>query len=328
MNDNDRSLQRVAPDDPEYMMMAAKEAEFWEKPHPYGMESLEEKAVDGPPDFYTNERFTGHKHLHWEETIRRWGPFRRGLVLGTSALVPEARILSTNPLLQLTFVDISEGAVKRRARELGPRFPGRVSTLIADLNFAEFEAGAYDAVISSSSLHHVTNLEFCAWQVNRALTPGGYFFLHDYVGEKRFEFSEYKKRLYETIHGRQSARIGRTPGVAWHDSSDLSPFCGVRSDEMLAILATCLDPVDVRVASAIAVCTLRSHSEHRDPPRSILPRIVAKIRRRAQRVSFAPRLRQPVDRTFLNELTLIGDILTEAGVVLPAAAFGVYRKRV
>ena len=35
-------------------------------------------------------------------------------------------------------------------------------------------------IVSSSTIHHVTNLEYLACQINRALTPGGHFFLTDH----------------------------------------------------------------------------------------------------------------------------------------------------
>mgnify|MGYP001416484494 CR=1 FL=1 len=39
---------------------------------------------------------------------------------------------------------------------------------------------------------------------------------------------------------------GRPPGVLWRDASDLSPFCGVRSDEVLPVLASHLVEVGKR----------------------------------------------------------------------------------
>ena len=98
-------LLRVAKDDPDYVRQARAEAEFWERPHPLGLETSEEVYREGPVDHHINERFTGDMNLRWHETIPRHGKFRRGLVLGTSALRVEADILEGNPSLHLTFVD-------------------------------------------------------------------------------------------------------------------------------------------------------------------------------------------------------------------------------
>src|SRR5690242_21346001 len=129
------ALLRVTADDPEYRRLAQLEAEYWARPHPYGLESLEKtQRFDGPVDRYTNARFTGDPAVPWEATVCRHGDFRRGLLLGTSMLAVESRILETNPRLHLTIVDLSPGALARRADVLGTRFPGRVETMVADLN--------------------------------------------------------------------------------------------------------------------------------------------------------------------------------------------------
>src|SRR5262249_38717323 len=121
-------LLRVTPDDPEYRRLAAAEAEYWSSPVPFALEALEERFSEGPVDRYTNVRFTGDRGVGWHERIARHGPFRRGLVLGLSALRVEGRILETNPGLHLTFLDLSEGSLARRTDVLGARFPGRVAT--------------------------------------------------------------------------------------------------------------------------------------------------------------------------------------------------------
>ena len=84
-------LLRVAPDDPEYRRLATAEAAYWSGPVPFALESLEERFSEGPVDRYTNLRFTGDRSVGWHETIARHGPFRRGLVLGLSALRLEGR---------------------------------------------------------------------------------------------------------------------------------------------------------------------------------------------------------------------------------------------
>ena len=195
----------------------------------------------GPIDLYINERFTGDRRVRWHDTIARRKTFRRGLMLGTTALKLEADILKTNPSLHLTFVDLSDGPLRRRVEVLGQRFPGRVATSVADLNFIELPADAYDLVVSASTLHHVTNLEYLGYQINRTLTADGWFFLHDYVGEPRCTPSPAKKQVFEVIYTRDILRQpGRQPGLLWSDESDLSPFCGVRSHDILGALGrTC-----------------------------------------------------------------------------------------
>lgn len=322
-------LMRVLPDDPAYIAQAAAEAAYWAKPHPFGLESSEDR-VDGDADVYNNERFTGRRDMHWEDLVRRYGPFRRALVLGTSALNIERRLLATNPKAHFTFLDISAGAVERRQRVLGAEFPGRVGTMTADLNFVTFEPGAYDLIVSAASLHHVTNLEYCAQQINDALSPGGYFFLCDYVGEKRFQFSDAKKAVYEAIYNRDVARTpGREGGLIWDDDSDLSPFCGLRSDEMLPVLRQYLDEVDVRTAGTLFVCLMRSHPAHLPPrPASLRTRVYRAVRWRVLRIIPRKPRHVQVSKRYLDELALVGETLADAGVLPAANAFAIYRKRI
>jgi SAM-dependent methyltransferase len=303
--------------------LAAAEAAYWQTAHPFGLEETQKQFRDGSFEHAVNLRFTDDAHTHWTETIARWGPFRRGLVLGTSSLRWEARILETNPELHLLFVDLSPGAVERRATILGERFPGRVATATMDLNFADLPAETYDLVVSSSTIHHVTNLEYLAYQVNRTLTANGRFFLEDYVGEARFQFTEEKKRLFEVVYQRDVARQRpRHSGVRWLDDTDLSPFCGVRSHEILGALRTQLEEVQIRTAATLSglIIRMRPTDEMPAPP-------YWKIRLARLRKRFGLQRADVLGKEFLDELFLVGDLATEAGIVLPGLAFAIYRKR-
>jgi hypothetical protein len=49
-------------------------------------------------------------------------------------------------------------------------------------------------------------------------------------------------------------------GLPWIDASDLSPFCGVRSDEILSVFRTYLHEVEVRTAATLTVPMARTRS--------------------------------------------------------------------
>jgi SAM-dependent methyltransferase len=325
-------LMRVLPDDPAYREAAVAEAEFWSRPHPLGLETLETKQrFDGPVDRYTNERFTGDPAVPWETTIGRYGRFRRGLLLGTSMLSWEQRIIETNPDLHLTIIDLSLGALDRRVQVLGARYPGRIDTLALDMNMLALPADTYDVVISCASVHHVTNLEHLAWQINQALRPDGRFFLQDYVGEPRFQFADAKRRVFELLYAREAAkRPGRQAEVVWHGVDDLSPFCGVRSHEILHVFRTYLDEVTVRTAGTLTIPLLRARpTDGAWPnPRRFGRRLREAIEQRLlPRIGRLPPGRVPVADSFLAELMLVGDVLTDSSLLVPGNAFAVYRRR-
>lgn len=326
------AVQRVSADDPEYRRLAGEEAEYWSQPRVGSLESLERCFADGPFERYVNRRFTGDPDLHWWDTIASAGPFSRGVVLGTSALTIEDEILASNPGLHLTFVDISPGALARRAEELGRKYPGRVETVTADLNFVELPRGEYDLVVSAAALHHVTNLEYVAEEIAAALRPGGRFFLQDYVGEPRFQFSAEKKRAFEAFHDDYLRRAmpARAPGVTWSDASDLSPFCGVRSDEVLSVLGGRLRAVDVHTAGALTVPLSRVSPVDKTPaPPPPLPRRVAESiddwqRRRRGKL---PRSHPNLPSDFFAELFALDAMLCDAQLLVPGVAFAIYEAR-
>lgn len=335
-----QAILRIRRDDPEYLRQAEAEMKFWHEKHAWGLEAVEQVQAEGPVDFYFNERFTGDKNVPWYETVARRGTFRRGAMLGTSSMIREARILETNPALHMTFFDISEGPLQRRLDLLGKRFPGRVQIQVADLNFVEFQPDQFDLIASSSTIHHVTNLEFLAYQINRGLTPDGVFLLEDYVGERRFQFDDEKKRIYEQVFNRDLARQGnRQPGLIWLDTSDLSPFCGVRSADILDVFRSYLQEVEVRTAGALTVALTRSrpaidetHSPWitddwvlRQPKwRFLLGVLRHKLPWLLGRHESAQSL---LDPRFLEELFTVGDVLVDANVLKPGVAFATYRKR-
>jgi SAM-dependent methyltransferase len=324
-------LLRVSPENPVYQRQAAIEAEFWAQPQPGSIEAGELR--DWSPtqtELYQNERFTGDPHVPWQRTLSRYGGFRRGLALGTSSLRDEAWLLATNRDLHLTFLDLSAGALARREEQLGVRFPGRVVTRVADLNFVELERAQHDLVVSSASLHHVTNLEHLAGEIDRALRPGGYFFLHDYAGENRFQFADPKKRVFEAIFARDVARQpGRVARLEWADPSDLSPFCGVRSEDVLGVLRTHLTEVSIRIAGTLIVPLLRVRVvEEGKPIRFSRWQLLRhRLRLRFPHVFGRPGREIPLAPAFFRELTLIGELLAEAGMLLPGNVLAVYRKR-
>ena len=321
------SLMRVREDDPEYRRQAEAEAAFWDDVHPFGLETLEQMLEEGPVDLYSNERYTGDPHLHWYDVLNRFGTFRRALILGTSSLHAEAGILRGNPSLHATFADISPGAVQRREDILGPRFPGRVSTMVADMNFVEIEEGGYDLIVSCACVHHVTNLEYLADQINRGLSPGGRFVLQDYVGEPRFQFADAKKRVFEILYLRDQARHGVDRPFHWLGTDDLSPFCGISSDEVLPVMRQHLDEEVLRTAGALHVPIMRVRPAEGVPAPSAYYRepLVRRLRKKLR----LPALKreQFIDPLFIDELALVGDVLVDAGIIAAGNAFAVYRKR-
>lgn len=322
---------RVTPDDAEYQRLSAKEAAYWASVEEGFLEKVEARADNTPIERHTNTRFTGRENLRWYETIADRGPFRNGLVLGTSGMGQDARMLEMMPGLRLTFCDIAEASLQRWQQVLGAKFPGRIETRIEDLNFVELPPDTYDLVVSSSTLHHIINLEHVAQQVNRTLTPDGIFALQDCVCENRLQFDERKKRIFELLYNRDIARHkGRRPGVIWHneDPAKFSPFCGIRSGDILEVMAREMHQVELHTATPIS--SLLVYATPADGVKiGMMDRVRSAISRRVRKLPVLRRLPQPMllSPALVEDLLLADDILSDSGVFKPFNAFAIYRKR-
>ncbi len=324
-NGNER-LMRVRPNDAEYGKLAKAEAAFWQNVVLYSLEWIEKVLADGPIERYINRRCTGDSNVSWEKTISPYGDFRRGLILGMGVPVVEARILQANPRLHVTLVDISEGALERHCKFLTAKYPGRVASRVGDLNFIELEKSAYDLIVSSGVIHHVMNIEYLAFQINQALTDDGFLFMQDYVAEPRSRFSDEKRRIYEAVIARQMEREGGSPELVWESEETLSPSCGVRSDDTLAVFREFLHEEELRTAGALLGPMMRSKCALPPRKRWNLHRIAFLSRALLQRLVGA-RKERLLDQRSIDDLTFVSDVLEDAGIIKPTIAFGIYRKR-
>ncbi len=314
--------------DEAYLRQAKEEAAYYDQPRVMGIDP--ESLV---ADAYLNEVNTGDIDLPWYETIPSYGSFERGCALGAGGTKQRTRILQQNPKLHLTIYDISGGSLAVLDRDLASQFPGRVVTKETDLNFVELPEDSFDLFISSGCLHHLYNLEHVAFQINRSLTADGYFFLEDYVGEARFQFSEEKKRQFEEAFAEAQARqrsIRRWRAV-WPDLDDwtFSPFEALRSDETLGIFRRYLTEVTVRTAGAIVglIMFVRPPAPLGRPKsmKDVLLRRLASLKSWLLRDGGS---RLEINTKLAKQLLPLDRQVSEAGTLTPTNGFAVYRKRV
>ena len=222
----------VSPDDEEYLRMLREEEEFWDGK----IETLLTKTPGPAFQRYINERLTGDPEKLWYQTIGDEGEFTRGCVFGAGPGKVEEHLLGRHPQLHLTIFDISGEALGRLQRRLDDQFPGRAETRKQDLNFVDLPAGAYDLAVANSTIHHLVNLEHFAFQVNRGLTQEGRFFMADFVAESYFQFSEEKKRIYQTFVNATRNRTEPRTKIVWPSRDDwtYSPFEAARSGDAAA----------------------------------------------------------------------------------------------
>jgi SAM-dependent methyltransferase len=90
---------------------------------------------------------------------------------------------------QVLLLDVSHSAVEiAAAKAVAADLPG-LTAGVADVNALQLDR-KYDLVAFSQSLHHIEALEHVLDQVHQSLTPGGVFFVSDYIGPTRMQWSD------------------------------------------------------------------------------------------------------------------------------------------
>ncbi len=208
-------------------------------------------------DREVNEAYTGDATRSWLEDLIARGPFRDAAVLGCDEGGYERLWIERNGSERLDVYELSPGVIRKVRAGLGLGLLAtwgphrRVRFHRSDLNFARLPEGAYDVIWSSGCLHHIVNLEHLFGEVERALRPGGLFAFRDYVGERRMQFAPERVERINAVLRDIPARWRRNKTISPPRLEELSPFCGVRSDEILPLATARFELVHKGEAGAL-----------------------------------------------------------------------------
>ena len=315
----------------DYLRLLQEEAQYWDDQP----ETLLSKSTFPRVQRYQNERLTGDPDRQWFETISDYGQFRRGCVLGAGPGEIESHLFRGNEELQLSIYDISGESLARLQGTLESEFPGRTDTRQEDLNFVTLPANTFDLLFSNSCVHHLLNLEHLAYEINQSLTPNGYFFLWDTVGESYLQFSEEKKRLFQAFRTATAEDAGRNMQIQWPDLNDwnYSPFESVRSGDILDVFGTYLREARVRTCSSLLELQLFAGLTAQGEPTARtgiyrvrgMGRLVGALRAMPSRLKRKANLTRAWARGDL--LLMMDKILSETGYLQPGLALAIYQKR-
>jgi hypothetical protein len=144
--------------------------------------------------------------------------------------------------------------------------------------------------------------------------------------------SAQKKRIFQYLYDREIDREGgnRSKELTWtnEDPKRFSPFCGIRSGDILEVMAQHLDVIELHTAGTISALMLYTKPAD-DIKLSLSFRVQNRLTRLMNRVlpGGPRRLRRlVVDSTFMDEMLLMDDVLCDEGLLVPFNAFAVYRK--
>jgi SAM-dependent methyltransferase len=231
------SRERVRADDVVYQSRREAEARYWER------STVSSMMAEVLPGSAALARVAYPGRVDWLDDLAGRGPFEHAAVLGCDDEDFERRWMARAASARLDVYELSPRVLARVGAALPD--PARVRLVPADLNFALLPAERYDVVWSSGVLHHVANLERLYDQVARALRPGGLFAIHDYVGERRLQYEPARlARINAVLRDvPERFRRGGVGAVTAPGPETLSPFCGIRSDEVVALAEARFDVV-------------------------------------------------------------------------------------
>ena len=183
-------------------------------------------------------------------------PVARALTIGCGSGELERGLCQHGFSARHDAFDIAPKAVEKAIAAASEAGLDHLRYAVADGNALELEPGSFDVVFGVHAIHHVEKLEHAFGEISRALTPDGLFFMNEFVGPTRFQWTD---RQLEAVNGllralpeefRRSAADGRLktevprPTVAEMIAAD--PSEAVRSGEILSVAASYFEILEVR----------------------------------------------------------------------------------
>lgn len=181
--------------------------------------------------------------LRMAGAIRRQGlQPQRGLSLACGSGRAERMALGQGICRKFHGIDVAEDAIQE-ARAMAARENLDITYECGDLNAIRLEPESYDLVVTQNCLHHVLHLEHLAEQIQKALTPNGLLWIHDYVGETQFQYSDKRMEIANVVLKLlpEKLRTNRVNGAVIHcvtrpTPGELpSPFEAIRSAEIMPV---------------------------------------------------------------------------------------------
>ncbi|MES2911224.1 MAG: class I SAM-dependent methyltransferase [Pseudomonadota bacterium] len=175
-------------------------------------------------------------------------PLRRVLVLGCGAGLLERELHGLGWAREIVAFDLSARVLDvARQNSAGLQGITHVQASMDELPVgqAPFIPGSFDAVLGVSSVHHCSQLRHLYAAVAQLLAPDGWFYLDEYVGPDRFQYSQRHlnqvRALADLLPDRLLANAGgvikkgfRAPTVA--EVIEVDPSEAVCSSHILPLL--------------------------------------------------------------------------------------------
>ncbi|MGF1494316.1 MAG: class I SAM-dependent methyltransferase [Microcoleaceae cyanobacterium] len=242
--------------DPElYRKMSKKEGEVWGRVFSDNSRSERVKLDQQAAQKLQLNRYA----LNLRKTLKDYGispSIGCSLACGSGRL--ERQLLQQGICQSFHGIDIAADALSE-AKRLAEQQQMNITYEQADLNAVQLDEQAYDLVVTQNCLHHVLRLEHVADEIAKSLRPEGVLWIHDYVGESQFQYSDKKLKIvneilsvlpermrYNCVNNSQINQVVRKePGTL------ISPFESIRSEEIIPIFLERFEVVEKSEFSSI-----------------------------------------------------------------------------
>ncbi|MDL2209335.1 class I SAM-dependent methyltransferase [Desulfovibrio sp. OttesenSCG-928-O18] len=143
-------------------------------------------------------------------------PYAKGISIGCGTGRKEMRLVERGLVAHFDLFELSETVIALGRQELARRgLSDKIVFHHADAFRAGLPAGGYDFVYWDNALHHMPDAEAAVRWSKEVLRPGGCFFLFDYVGPSRFQWTDEQVALVKNVLASMDDRYFVIPGTEY-----------------------------------------------------------------------------------------------------------------
>lgn len=247
---------RQAKNDPKvYEEMSKGEADTWSRVALNTKRSKQREVENAA----SNELKFARNQIKLEDVLKKHGLEPKvGLSLGCGPGRAERRFMKTGICQEFHGIDISEDSIKS-AKASADEEGLNITYDVQDINFLKLEEGKYDLVVAITSLHHLVQLEHVADEIAKSLSENGVLWIHEYVGETQFQYTDERIKIVNDILDRLPADL-RFDNVAdklippmsrKEPGTLISPFESIRSGDIQEVFGERFETIEKQETRSI-----------------------------------------------------------------------------
>lgn len=126
-------------------------------------------------------------------------PLARCLTLGCGAGDLERGLSKYNFCLNHDAFDVADEAINRAKEKAYSQGLKHIFYKVIDINKISLAPNTYDVIFGVSAFHHFQSLEHILSEVQKALKPNGFFFMNEFVGPTKFQWTDKQLNIINNL---------------------------------------------------------------------------------------------------------------------------------